>query len=74
MNNRKTLVLLFFTSIFQYVSAQNAYQNIHVKIDVAESTISIENAINLPEGLLDANHSTFLYLNSSHLMFQYRHK
>ncbi len=65
MNNRKTLVLLFFTSIFQYVSAQNAYQNIHVKIDVAESTISIENAINLPEGLLDANHSTFLYLNSS---------
>jgi len=65
MNNRKTLVLLFFASIFQYVSAQNAYQNIHVKIDVAESTISIENAINLPEGLLDANHSTFLYLNSS---------
>ncbi len=65
MNNRKTLAFLFFVSVFQYVSAQNAYQNIHVKIDVAESTISIENTINLPEGVLDANHSTFLYLNSS---------
>ncbi len=65
MNNRKTLLLLFFAFAFQQVSAQNAYQNIHANIDVAKSIISIENTIDLPEGLLDANRSTYLYLNSS---------
>ena len=65
MNKRILLILLVFTLIFQNVSAQNAYQNISASIDVSGSTIKVEDKIDLPDGLLDAQYSTFLFLNKN---------
>ncbi|MCF6360440.1 MAG: hypothetical protein L3J29_06720 [Cyclobacteriaceae bacterium] len=63
MNKRKLLLMLFCAFAFQYVLAQNAYQNIAATINVAESSISVENKIDLPDGILDAKHTAFLFLN-----------
>ena len=65
MNKRILLILLVFTLIFQKVSAQNAHQNISASIDVSGSTIKVEDKIDLPDGLLDAQYSTFLFLNKN---------
>ena len=65
MNKRIPLFLLVFALFVQSVSAQNAYQHISANIDVSASTINVENKIDLPDGLLDAKHSAFLYLNKS---------
>ncbi len=64
MNKRLPLFLLLI-ALIQYVSAQNAFQNIFAKIDISESKIDIENKIDLPNDLLDAEYSTNLYLNSN---------
>ena len=65
MNKRKPLLMLLFALAFQYVSAQNAYQNISATIDVSASTLSVSTKIDLPDGVLDAKYSAFFYLNKS---------
>lgn len=65
MNKSLSLFLLLIALAFVNVSAQNAYQNISVKIDILKSSINIENSIDLPNDLLDTEHSTYLYLNSN---------
>lgn len=65
MNKRKPLLLLLFALAFQYVSAQNAYQNISASIDVAASSISVSSKIDLPDGVLDSKFSAYIYLNKS---------
>ena len=63
MNKIMSLFSLVFILCFQNVSAQNAHQNISVNIDVTQSSIAVDNMIDLPCGLLDNEYSTFLYLN-----------
>ena len=62
---RIPLFLLVFALIVQNVLAQNAHQNISASINVSGSTIKVDNKIDLPEGVLDAKYSTFLYLNKN---------
>lgn len=59
------LFSLVLVLCFQNVSAQNAYQNISVKINVSESIIEVVNKVSLPNDLLDSKHNTYLYLNKN---------
>jgi len=65
MNKNIKLFFLIFVMTVPYLSAQNAYQNISANIDVSNSNIDVENKIDLPNNLLDSDHSTFLYLNKN---------
>jgi aminopeptidase N len=65
MNKFKILFSLLSVLVYQFVSAQNAYQKISVHINPATSTISVENKFNLPSNLLDSNYSTIIFLNKS---------
>jgi predicted acetyltransferase len=65
MNKNIKWLFLLFILISPYLSAQNGHQEISAKIDVADSNITVNNKIALPNNLLDANLSTHFYLNKN---------
>ncbi len=65
MYRLKLVFLLFFVMTIHSVSGQNAVQRIIAKIDVSNSSIEVENKVELPAGLLDSAYSTYLYLNNN---------
>ncbi len=65
MNKNIKWSLLLFILASLYMSAQNGHQEISADINVSNSSISVNNKIDLPNNLLDSNYSTFFYLNKN---------
>jgi len=65
MNKNIKWLFLLFILTSPYLTAQNGHQEIFANIDVSNSSIAVKNKIDLPGDLLNADHSTFFYLNKN---------